>query len=730
MLQQLPSRTIVLLGVGHTNAHIVRKWKMAPLPDTRLVCVSNFRQATYSGMLPGVLAGLYEPQQMVIDLVRLCASAGAELIIGDVVGLDRQRPQLRFADRAPVPFDVLAIGVGSQPTFDNVTVATDAQQLLTIKPMQTLLARLDTAVAAAAAHADDDTLRVTIVGAGAGGVEVALCLHQRLTQQLPHRSLEMQVVCGQRGLLPGFVDSTRDRIVHEFGRRNIQLHPGTQIVAVEPQQLVSRDGATIPADLVIWATGATAPPLLGNLNLPTDERGFLLTDASLQSVSGLPIFAVGDTGTLRDQPLPKAGVYAVRQGPVLWENLQRTLAGRELQQYKPQTNFLRLLNLGDGRALGEYLGRSFAGRWVFRWKDTIDGRFMKKFQDYSLPTMTKPQPAPAAAATMRCVGCGGKVGGSILQRALARLNVASSPAVVVGLQSPDDAAVLQLNSQHATTVTTDFFAAPLLDNYLVGRIAALNAMSDVWAMGARPVAALAMAELPFGDASAQEQALVDLLAGGLRELEAAGARLVGGHTIEGPRTSIGFTIIAEQQRPITAKSALRLDLLLVLTKPIGSGVLLAAHMQAACPAAAMKQLERTLLTGNERAAQIAHDFHAPAITDITGFGLAGHLLEMLTAAGVSAELQLADVPLLAEAEQLIRTGFASTLAPANKHVEARITCDEQTRNSPRYEALFDPQTNGGLLYAVQPTRLLATEGHQVIGRTMVAGADGPRLVVR
>jgi len=151
-------------------------------------------------------------------------------------------------------------------------------------------------------------------------------------------------------------------------------------VGIEGGRLALDAGLTVEADVILWATGAAAPPLLATLGLPTDARGFLLTAETLQSTSGAPIFAVGDTGTIAGSRTAKAGVYAVRQGPVLWENIQRMLTGEPLRRYTPQQGFLKLVNTGDGRAIGEWKGLSFEGAWCWWLKDYIDGRFMDKFQ--------------------------------------------------------------------------------------------------------------------------------------------------------------------------------------------------------------------------------------------------------------------------------------------------------------------------------------------------------------
>lgn len=716
MSPTLPTADVVLLGIGHTNAHILRMWKMHPLPAVRLTCVSNFPVVTYSGMLPGVLAGLYAPERMEIDLVRLCASAGARLVVDEVTGLDAGARRLHFADRPSLRFDVLAIGIGSVPTFDGVTVD-DNSRLVTIKPMQTFLARLEDAVRRGAPGAGGP-VRVAVVGGGAGGVEVAFGLPARVRAVLGDRAqTAITILSADDRLLPGSLDSTARRVLRACERRGIRVETGRTVTRVNDARLDLADGGSAEADVIVWATGAAPPPLVAKLGLPTDARGFLRTTDTLQTSSLAPIFIVGDTGTVDGKPTPKAGVYAVRQGPVLRENIRRLLDGRDLRRFQPQRGFLRLLNTGDGRAIGEWKGVSFEGAWAWRLKDAIDSPFMAKHQDYTPMSMTPAPDGDAAAEAMRCMGCGGKVGAGVLSRALARLDIPASEHVRVGLDAADDAAVVVAPGGKPVTVTVDFFAAPFDDPYVIGRVAALNAASDVFALGATPFAALAMVTLPVGPERQQEDLLYQILAGSLRELREMGATLVGGHTIEGPQLTVGFTLLASQTtEPPRTKGRLRSGDALVLTKPLGTGILLAAHMRAECRASWFTALVESMLASNAPAARCLDRFDVSGLTDVTGFGLGGHLREMLEASGVAARLDVDAIPLLPGVSELAANGVESTLAPANRERTREMALAVPV-SDPRVQALFDPQTCGGLLIGVAAAQAgalvaaLAAEGY-------------------
>jgi len=738
----LPAHDVVLLGIGHTNAHILRMWRMQPIPNARLTCVSNHPTATYSGMLPGVLAGQYPPETMEIDLVRLCAAAGARLIIGNVVGLNRDRHELLFDDRPPLPFDVISIGIGSEPTRAGLEAADETS--LPIKPMQTFLERLEARLLASGRREPQGgaaaAFRITIAGGGVGGVEIAFCLPHRLRTILPDRPCELTLITADDRLVPGAAVGTARRVQRELEAHGVKLVLGRRVVRSAGGIVSLDDGQTLQANLVLWATSAAAPPLLGKLGLPTDDRAFLLTKPTLQSTADPAIFAVGDSGTIDGERLPKAGVYAVRQGPVLWENVQRVLQGSRLVEYRPQRGFLKLINTGDDGAIGEYKGFSFAGRWAWRLKDRIDRKFMAMYQDYTpMPVgRASARPANEPEAQMRCAGCGGKIAGSVLARALARLEIPTHESVLVGLAQPDDVAILQPRAGKQLAVTTDFFAAPLDDPYLVGRLAALNAASDVLAKGAQPVAALAIATLPEGAENQQEQLLYELLAGGLAELRVMGATIVGGHTIEGPQMTIGYTVLAEQSGPLRAKGNLRPGDALVLTKSLGTGVLLAAHMQARLKAAWWQPLLDSMLRSNQPAAEVLAEFGVLAATDVTGFGLAGHLLEMLRASRVAAKLWIEAIPLLPGAGELLPDGLQSTLAPANSTVEDEMDVSGCDRQAAGYAALFDPQTCGGLLIGVARARAgelcqkLQANGDAaacMIGEVVVESSPRCRLIV-
>src|SRR5690606_33864036 len=293
-------------------------------------------------------------------------------------------------------------------------------------------------------------------------------------------------------------------------------------------------------------------------------------------------------------PREKAGVFAVRQGPILEENLRRVLAGKEPRSFRPQKRFLTIISTGDRYAVASRGPWKVEGRWVWRWKDRIDRKFMARYRE--LPFMEEGAElereaevaagdhdvasALSANAAMRCAGCGAKVGADVLARALARSVSAKRDGVLIGLEAPDDAAVVAPPPDRVIVQSVDFFRALVDDPWELGQIAAEHALGDLYAMAAQPWTALAIATLPFARDDKLEALLSVLLSGASLALDRAGATLVGGHTSEGAELAIGFAVtgLAEKDA-LLRKSNLSPGDDLVLVKPLGTGTLFAAHMR-------------------------------------------------------------------------------------------------------------------------------------------------------
>jgi selenide,water dikinase len=689
-------RQVVLVGAGNAHLVFVRMSAMKPAPGVAVTLVSESPVVPYSAMTPGQIAGEYTPEETAIDLVRLCRKSGVRLVTGRAVRIDRMRKEVHVADRPPLAYDVLALGLGSR-----VTVPEGVPDPLMLRPLSRLVARLDELEAQLSLG---QPLHLAIVGGGASGCELAAAIQRRLGR---HHGFRLTLWHGGPALIPYFADT--------LARAGVEVRLNTR-VRERPD-----------ADEVIWATDAAPPPLLEGSGLSLDPHGFLAVRPTLQAENDDSIFGTGDCVSIAAYPgLERNGVHAVRMGRVLHHNVLAQLRGQGLRRFRPQWVVLNLLNTADGSAVLRYGPLALKGRWARWMKDRIDREWVRKFTVF--PPM-KEEPG----RRMRCGGCAAKVPGDVLHAALRRVDLADGEGVLLGTRQAEDAAVFTHGKDGKVEVQTiDYFKAFTDDPYLFGRVAALNAVSDLYAMNARPYAALAAATLPEARGAIQEALLREMLEGVSRSLRELGVVLAGGHTSEGADLALGLSVtgFADPAR-LFRKSGLRVGDLLLLTKPLGSGALLAAWMRGECRAEWLTALEPALLTSN-REASLAFDLLGVAgCTDVTGFGLAGHLLEMLDASGASARLHPDAVPVHPGFAEVVAAGVTSTLHEGNARYGARVVGD-----APAW--MFDPQTSGGLLAGLRPEsvpealRLLREAGLDraaVIGE-VVARGDAPKIWLR
>ncbi len=684
------TRDLVLVGGGHAHALVLRNFAMRPVEGLRVTLVSPASHTPYSGMLPGLVAGHYTFEETHIDLERLCGWAGVRFVCAEVTALDPGARRLTLAGRPPLDYDLLSLDIGSQPDIDSVPGA--RAYAVPVKPVASLWQRWRSLEAAVASGE-----RVAVVGGGAGGVELVLAMAHRLKG----RDVAFDLYCGADVILQGYNQRVRRAVERALVELDIDLHCGSRVDRVAAGSLQLANGGTATFDQLFWCTGAAAAPWLAASGLATDERGFLAVRDTLQSLDNDRVFAAGDCATQVNHPRPKAGVFAVRQGPVLADNLRACLQGKTPRDYRPQRRFLSLLSLGDKQAAADRGPFSATGNWVWRWKDRIDREFMARFSE--LPAMddqARLDRLPVAGDEQpHCGGCGAKLGADGLALALTQLSDLF-PQHALASEPGDDAATIKVEGGLALQ-SIDSLRALVADPWLMGRIAANHALSDLYACGARPLSALAMVTLPFASQELLSRDLRQVLAGALATLSEADCPLQGGHSMQGPEMQLGFAVTGTPMRDkgaMLSKRGLRVGDQLILTKALGTGVLFAAHMQQQADGRDIRSAIDMMLRSNGPAAEIAVEHGVTATTDVTGFGLLGHLLEMLSP-GQGARLELHAVPLLSGAAAAAERGIRSTLYPDNYRACERYLANG-VPDDPTAALLFDPQTSGGLLLGV------------------------------
>ncbi len=366
-------KRLLLLGGGHSHVEVIRRLGLQPPRDTRIILASPDRYTPYSGMLPGYIAGHYNFHDCHIDLERLCETAGVEFRPCRAVGINPEENRVGCSDNNEIDYDLLSIDIGSTPAAQSVPGALD--HAIRIKPVSAFIRVWNNLV-------DDGKLsgvpqRIAVVGGGAGGIELALAMHYRMLAR--KRTADIHVFTDTSTLLPGHRSRVRrifERVLDECG---ITVHTFSRIVKVERGVLFRESGEAFNAELIVWVTAASAPDWLATSGIETDARGFVAVNDALQSVSHPRVFAAGDIASMVNHVRPKSGVYAVRQGPPLAGNLLRALSGRPLVDYTPQRIALALISTGNKYAIAVYGSLVFKGKWVWRWKDHIDRRFMTKY---------------------------------------------------------------------------------------------------------------------------------------------------------------------------------------------------------------------------------------------------------------------------------------------------------------------------------------------------------------
>ncbi len=704
-------KDVVLVGAGHSHVTVLRMFGMKPIPGVRLTLISREVDTPYSGMLPGLIAGHYGFDDAHIDTGPLTRFAGARLYQDEVVGLDLAGRQVLCRHRPPVPYDLLSLNIGSTPNTADVPGA--SEHAIPVKPIDGFLRRFDALMARVLARRG--RTRLALVGAGAGGVELLLSVERRLRHEVARAGfaadgLSFVLVSDRPEILSSFPDAFRARFRAILAARGIAVVTGAAVTGVEAGRLLLNGHAPIEADEILWTTQAAPARWLAQTGLPLDGKGFLEVDENLRVVGHADVFAAGDTIAFATRELPKSGVYAVRAGPVLADNIRRTLIGRALRPFRPQRRALYLVSTGERHALGTRNGLVVEGAWVWRWKDWIDRRFMRKFNE--LPEMAA---APAAlspladrealqeisAIAMRCGGCGAKVGATVLSRALGRIVPPRAPtwsSVSTRPMTPRSSTSAARGSRcRPSIISAPSSTTPIM----FGKIAANHSLGDIYAMGGEPQTALAIATVPYGLEAKVEADLSAMMTGANEVLRDAGCALVGGHTSEGAELALGFAVNGlVQRRAALRKGGLRPGDALILTKPIGTGTLLAADMRGKAKARWVMAAIAHMIQSSGRAADILRrhgvacgdrrDRLRPARPSRRDGARLRRRRDARDRPGAAPRRRARD----RDARHLLLAA-AAECAAAPRHPRAR-----DGREHPLYPLLFDPQTAGGLLAAV------------------------------
>ena len=700
---------LVLAGGGHSHALLLRKWVMNPgsRPNRFITLVSRHSTALYSGMVPGLVAGHYQREELEIDLRQLTDQAEVALIVAEIKGLDPLKHQLWLADRPPIRYDQLSLNVGCITN----NLGPIQRDTIAIKPLEQALTAIDEA------DANPLTAPVQIVGSGLAAIELSLALRHRW----PSRTVSLQA---------------RTDSIHRPFQKGLAL-AGVSVQPASTPKERTKPSSQGKESLDLNCTGSYAPIWLKDSGLPVDERGRVRTEATLEVLGHSGHFAAGDCAVIDADPRPASGVWAVRAAEPLSRNLKASCNNRPLRPWRSQRQAMQLV--GGFSRNGKPTAWALWGpiclgphALLWTWKEQIDRRFMSRLRGAKMAEGNHD-----AQGTMLCRGCAAKLPADDLEAALEDAGFAK-----LG-QAPEDAASIpetQSTDGDPVLQSVDGFPALISDPWLNARLTALHACSDLWACGAKVRSAQAVVTLPLAAPSLQRLLLSQTLSGLRSALEDQGAELIGGHTLETRSHTEGTLSLGVQvalnvqgsaQGPIWSKRGMQAGDQLLLSGALGMGVLFAAAMKGAVRPGDLDQALAQMNQSQHRRVELLrnlekeHPGQLHAATDITGFGLLGHLGEMLGTPSVNnpplrVQLEVEALPALKGAIELLEKGHTSSMAPANRRAWSLLQPQPEanlpkpitlhlgaiTKGSHRHKAalelLVDPQTCGPLLIAVSP----------------------------
>ncbi|RBW42292.1 hypothetical protein DS901_16475 [Loktanella sp. D2R18] len=355
---------IVLIGGGHCHALVLRLWGMNPLPGVRVTVINPGPTAPYSGMLPGFVAGHYVRDELDIDLVRLARFAGAQLINGAATGIDQDGQMVHVSGHASIRYDLCSVDIGI--TSEMPQMPGFSKHGVPAKPLGVFASRWDQYRATATDP------KVAIIGGGVAGAELAMAIAHALSDRAPQVTL-----IDRSTALSALGDRARAKMRAALDAQGVDILENSEVSALTQNGVMLVGGQELSSDFVVGAAGAKPHDWIAETGLALQD-GYITVDPTLAS-NDPRIFAVGDCAHLAFDPRPKAGVYAVRQAPVLFDNLRAVISGGVTRPYKPQKDYLKLVSLGRKSALAERFGVAWGGPLLWGLKNHIDRKFMRQF---------------------------------------------------------------------------------------------------------------------------------------------------------------------------------------------------------------------------------------------------------------------------------------------------------------------------------------------------------------
>jgi selenide,water dikinase len=682
-LQQISlNKQLVLIGGGHSNVQVLRKLCMHQYNGLNIILISESYGAIYSGMTPGYIEKLYSLDEITIDLQRLCFNAGATFIKDKVVSLDEANQILHLKESPSISFDFLSINSGSISNKQTIQIENDSR-IISVKPIGSLVSKLkkiDEVIEKSSQR------KISIVGGGIAAFELGFALHKRYFGKI-----SLDIICKQPLVEKNLNTTSINKIIKIAKKMGIKLI-SKQAISINNSEITVDDGEVIHSDLILLSTGASLPEWLVKSNLEMDEN-FIAINQQLQSLNFKNIFVSGDAASIQNSTRPKSGVMAVRQGEILKDNLFLFLQNKTLKKFKPQKNWLYLIGTYKNSAVLNYFNFSFEGKWCWVLKKIIDLNFMKKFSFPGKTDMKKKifnlNENKDDIPKMFCQGCGSKVSKNTL------INFLSSQKTNKELS---DAIEIEFKQNNILQTIDHIKLFKSFNPYDFGIISYLHSQNDILAAGGSVHSLSISIGVPFSKNLVEGFYLEYFMRGIQKEATRDGAIIASGHSYQTKEPAITVTMNGNKIEKSNKFLAIE-DNLIYLSKPLGTGYLLAAYFQNSklFSISDFEKLLNYLKKANKLAAKSAFLCGSQLLTDISGFGLASHLGDICQSSNLSAQIQLNKDILINDKLEILKnfesSGYENNYLSSYNSIEIKD-------DHPLSKIIFDPQTNGPLLIAI------------------------------
>ena len=696
-IEEIPiTNDLVLIGGGHSHLLVLMKLSKRPIKGNRITLITNEIDTPYSGMIPGYIEGIYSWRDSHIDLYRLCLKLNVRFIHAEVERVSAYDKEIYFKDRPKIKFDVLSINTGIQSNNSDIKGA--AKYCLPVKPISKLANNFLNKIT--------NYKSIAFIGGGAGSVELALAIKKRFLNI--NQEIKITLISGKRGLLSAFPQKTKLISLKTLEKFKIDIIEYKRVLEVKPKQIILSDKSILKIDKAILSTNSMTPKWLTRSDILLTKDNYILVNKSFQT-NYKYVFASGDVIDFDNQNLKKAGVFAVRSGKPLAVNIKKFIIGKNLLEYKFNKNYLALIGTSKRSAIATKYNLTFNSRFFFYLKKYIDQNFMKKFSDFKIRKKFTLEALKTDVLNifvkhkekitdkndiMQCKGCAAKVPLNALKQALPK-NIVSTSEDAVSV--PGHPELYQ---------TVDMISSIITDPFLLGKIAANHSISDMVSVNSKITSAMMILQLPLSKTEINSRDLEQVLLGANEIFKTIDCPLIGGHTMIGKDKDpiIGFSILGQKQKKIKIvknRRKIKTKDLLILTEKIGSGLIFPGINNYLIDSYFQIDVIKQMIKGNLNFGKISNQLNILSMTDITGFGLANHLLNLIKRDNNKTGLTIYPnkIPLFEGVNECINKNIKSSLFESNYDIAQKDIIYKRDK-SKIDNIIYDPQTVGGIAFII------------------------------